>query len=465
MSPKITAHRAPGTRDFLPDEMALRERVRRVIEGTFQLYGFQPLETPATERLEILTGKYGEEADRLIFKILKRGEELSAAMASPESGKASGELADLGLRYDLTVPLARVIAMHRGELTYPFKRYQIQPVWRAERQQKGRYREFVQCDADIVGTSSVSADAEIIALTDDILQRLAIPGYRIHINHRMLLQGLVEYCGAPKDRFVDVAVAVDKLDKIGWDGVSEELMRKNIGSGIMDKIRTTIDHSYSTPQEFLDGLDADLQAQPSAKRGIEELNQIFKDLKACGISQSRLSLTLRLARGLDYYTGPIFETLIEEPKIGSITGGGRYDNLIGVFSGETIPATGTTIGIERIFDVMRELNLFGEVTAPSAQVLVAVFSEETRAESLKIAAELRRAGISAEVYLEPPKKLAKQFAYADKKRIPFVVIAGPDELSRGEVTVKRLSSGGQIHVSRDHLVEQIGKEIENGRPD
>ncbi|HEX7342779.1 MAG TPA: ATP phosphoribosyltransferase regulatory subunit, partial [bacterium] len=201
MSPKITAHRAPGTRDFLPDEMALRERVRRVIEETFRLYGFQPLETPATERLEILTGKYGEEADRLIFKILKRGEEL-------ESGKASGDLADLGLRYDLTVPLARVVAMHRGELTYPFKRYQIQPVWRAERQQKGRYREFVQCDADIVGSSSVSADAEIIALTDDILQRLRIPGYRIHVNHRMLLQAIAKAAGVPDDRFLEMCVII-----------------------------------------------------------------------------------------------------------------------------------------------------------------------------------------------------------------------------------------------------------------
>jgi histidyl-tRNA synthetase len=447
MSPKITAHRAPGTRDFLPDEMALRERVRRVIEETFRLYGFQPLETPATERLEILTGKYGEEADRLIFKILKRGEEL-------ESGKASGDLADLGLRYDLTVPLARVVAMHRGELTYPFKRYQIQPVWRAERQQKGRYREFVQCDADIVGTSSVSADAEIIALTDDILQRLAIPGYRIHINHRMLLQAIARAAGVADARFLEMCVVIDKTDKIGLDGVLEELGSKDFGSRIIQLLKEML----ACPEEPLEAMKFirnHVDEFDAGRKAIEEMRHLFADLTALEIPERRLAFRIYLARGLDYYTGPIFETLIEEPKIGSITGGGRYDNLIGVFCGETIPATGTTIGIERIFDVMRELNLFGEVAAASAQVLVAVFSDETRSESLKIAAELRKAGIATEVYLEPPKKLAKQFAHADKKKIPFVVIAGPDEVSRGEVTIKNLSTGEQRTVPRNNLAEAI----------
>jgi len=457
MSPKITVHRAPGTRDFLPEEMALRKRIITVIEETFQLYGFQPLETPSLERLEVLTGKYGEEADRLIFKILKRGEEL-------ESGKASGELADLGLRYDLTVPLARVVAMHRGELTFPFKRYQIQPVWRAERQQKGRYREFFQCDADIVGTSSPSADAEIIALTDDILQKLGIPGYRIHINHRLLLQALTVCAGIPNERFLEACIVIDKLEKVGWNGIRDELIEKQFDPGCVEKLIGYLLNS-GEPQELLGKIAHWIADFADGEKAIRELRLLFADLAALNIAPERLSFSLHMARGLDYYTGPIFETLIEEPRIGSITGGGRYDNLIGVFSGESIPATGTTIGIERIFDVMRELNLFGEIPIASAQVLVALFSEETRAESLKIAAALRRAGIAAEVYLEPAKKLAKQFAYADKKKIPFVIVAGPEELSRGEVALKRLVSGKQEYVSRSSLTDQLRKEIGHGRSD
>ncbi|RJP78401.1 MAG: histidine--tRNA ligase [Candidatus Zixiibacteriota bacterium] len=447
MPPKITAHRAPGTRDFLPDEMALRRKVRRVIEEAFERYGFQPLETPAVERLDVLTGKYGEEADRLIFRILKRGDEL-------EAGKASGELADLALRYDLTVPLARVVAMHRGELTYPFKRYQIQPVWRAERPQKGRYREFVQCDADIVGTASVTADAEIIALTHDILQRLGIPGFRIFINHRKLLQAVAQAAYVGDDRFLEMCLIIDKADKIGLAGVWQELEAKGFSGRQIDLLKGMLS-AREEPSAALKHIAPYIDETDPGRVALEEMTRLFSDLEALGVPAERIALRLYLARGLDYYTGPIFETLVEEPRIGSVTGGGRYDTLIGMFSGESIPATGTTIGIERLFDVMRELQLFGESAEASARVLVTVFSEESRGASLQIATELRRAGISAEVYLEAPKKLGKQFAYADKKRIPFVVVAGPDEIARGEVTLKTLATGSQAAVPRDRLIDEV----------
>jgi histidyl-tRNA synthetase len=432
MSAKLTVQNAAGTRDFLPDEIALRDRVLRIIEASFAVYGFQPLETPSIERLDVLSGKYGKEADRLIFKILKRGESLKAGMET-------GDLCDLGLRYDLTVPLARVVAMNRGQLMFPFKRYQIQPVWRAERPQKGRYREFIQCDADVVGTASVSADAEIIALTDDILQRLGIPGYRIHINHRMLLQAIIKRAGIPDERFFEACIIIDKLDKIGWDGVLGALRENDFSEDSISKLSSLL-QSSGTPAEILKTIDPEIV-----------------DFGALGVPDERLSFDLYLARGLDYYTGPIYETLVEEPKIGSITGGGRYDGLIGVFSGETIPATGTTIGIERIIDVIKELNLFKEDTGGKISVLVAVFSQETWRESLKIASEIRNESIAAEIYLEAGKKLGKQFSYADKKGIPLVVIAGPDEITRGEVTVKDLSSGEQRSISRGLLVQEIKK--------
>ncbi len=449
MSPKLTVRSAAGTRDFLPEEMALRNRVKAIIEESFSAFGFLPLETPSLERLEILTDKYGDGADRLIFKILKRGDEL-------ERGKESGELCDLALRYDLTVPLARVVAMNRGKLIFPFKRYQIQPVWRAERQQRGRYREFVQCDADIVGTASVSADAEIIALTDDILKRLGMPGYKICVNHRMLLQSLITTAGIGEDRFSEACIAVDKLDKIGWDGVQTELDKRNFSAETIDKLVEYLDIT-GDPDEILEKIEPLIGDTENGGRGITETRQLFYDLSSMGIPADRLQLNLYLARGLDYYTGPIFETIIEEPRIGSITGGGRYDNLIGMFSGEHIPATGTTIGIERIFDVIRELHLFDDATETPVKVMVAVFSEETRSESLKIAAELRGAGIPTDVYFDTKKKLGKQFAYADRRKIPFVVVAGPDEIDRGEVTLKNLTTGEQQTIGRKQLISLIPK--------
>jgi len=444
MSPKITVRAAAGTRDFLPNEMALRNTVRNVIESSFRRFGFRPLETPALERLEVLTGKYGDEADRLIFKILKRGREL-------DKGLQSGELADLALRYDLTVPLSRIVAMNQGQLTYPFKRYQIQPVWRAERQQKGRYREFVQCDADTVGVKSISADAEIIALTYDILSSLGIPKFIIHINHRKLLHDLiVSVCHIPEDKFIETCVAVDKFDKIGWEGVREELSSKGISAKTIEKLIDVL-NMHGEPQEVLKEAFSRFWNQPELSEDYKEIGQLFDELRAYGVPEESLSFTHYLARGLDYYTGPIFETIVEEPKIGSITGGGRYDHLIGMFAGQDIPATGTSIGIERIFDVMKEMHLFDDETEAPIKVLVAVFSEETRLESIKIASELRQTGINAEMYMDKAKKLGKQFAYADKNRIPYVVIAGPDEIKQGTVTVKDLNKGEQKVIVRGEM--------------
>jgi histidyl-tRNA synthetase len=407
MSPKLTVRSAAGTRDYLPEEMALRNRVKAVIEESFQIFGFLPLETPSLERLEVLTGKYGKEADRLIFQILKRGDEL-------KKGMETGELSDLGLRYDLTVPLSRVIAMNKGKLVFPFKRYQIQPVWRAERQQRGRYREFVQCDADIVGTSSVSADAEIIALTDDILRRLGIPGYKIYINNRKLLQVLIEYCEVPADKFLDVCVSIDKKDKIGWDGVKSELEEKGYQKGIIDNIAERLNLS-GKPSVFLDNLWPDLEKSDAGQEAITEMIQLAEDLDAYGVPEDKLIYQASIARGLDYYTGPIYETTVEEPKIGSITGGGRYDNLIGLFSGESIPATGTSIGIERIFDVIRELHLMEDTDESPVKALVTVFSEETRTEC-------------------------------------------PDEIYLNTVRLKNLRTGQQDQLSLENLIEILSRD-------
>ncbi|MCX6639792.1 MAG: histidine--tRNA ligase [bacterium] len=448
MATKISARSAAGTRDFLPEEMNLRQSVRRVIEETFALYGFQPLETPAIERLDVLTGKYGEEADRLIFKILKRGEDL-------KSGLESGELSDLALRYDLTVPLARVVANNRDKLVFPFKRYQIQPVWRAERPQKGRYREFYQCDADIVGTASVTADAEIIALSDDILQRLKIPSYRIQVNHRLLLQAIGIYSGVPQDRFIELCITIDKLDKIGSNGVITELKQKEFPQRVIEKTIGLILNPTSTSRDGLAYVRSYVDQIPEGIRAISEIESIFQQLENLGLSTDRIIFTPHLARGLDYYTGPIFETIIEEPRLGSITGGGRYDGLIGIFSGESIPATGTSIGIERIFDVIKALDLSVADSETKPRIIVAVFSEETRPEALRIVAQLRHAGIPAEVYLDEARKLGKQFSYADRKGIRFVIIAGPDEISRGEVTLKDLVAGEQKTLASANLIETL----------
>ena len=411
-------HRAQGTRDFLPAQMASRLRLVERLRKVFVTYGFEPLETPAMERIETLLGKYGEEGDRLVFKILKRGE-----------GEATGE-ADLALRYDLTVPLARVVAMH-PELPMPFKRHQIQPVWRADRPQKGRFREFWQCDVDTVGSTSPIADAECLAVLHDSLVALGFDHFQIVVNHRAILSGLAKAVKAPSE--TKFLTALDKLDKIGREGVSAELQ----AMGVPDVARLW---------DMLDAADVD----PVALEDIARITELARDL---GVQQDRIAVDHTLARGLDYYTGGVWEVRVTEPKIGSLGGGGRYDNLIGMFAGRTLPAVGASLGIDRIAVVMEELGMWPQGKT-DVQVWVTVFSGELQPAALGVATALRRAGIACEITLDD-RKLGKQVKAADQRGVPFAVVVGPDEAAKGVVQLKRLATGEQWTVTVDEAVARI----------
>jgi histidyl-tRNA synthetase len=411
-------HRAQGTRDFLPAQMASRLRLVERLRKVFVTYGFEPLETPAMERIETLLGKYGEEGDRLVFKILKRGE-----------GEASGE-ADLALRYDLTVPLARVIAMH-PELPMPFKRHQIQPVWRADRPQKGRFREFWQCDVDTVGSTSPIADAECLAVLHDSLVALGFEHFQIVVNHRAILRGLANAVKAPSE--TKFLTALDKLDKIGREGVSAELQ----AIGVPDVARLW---------SMLDAGDVD----PVALEDIARITALARDL---GVQNDRIAVDHTLARGLDYYTGGVWEVRVTEPKIGSLGGGGRYDNLIGMFAGRPLPAVGASLGIDRIAVVMEELGMWPQGTT-DVQVWVTVFSGELQPAALGVATALRRAGIACEITLDD-KKLGKQMKAADQRSVPFAVVVGPDEAAQGVVQLKRLATGEQWTLTIDEAIARI----------
>ncbi len=443
-----------GMRDFLPEKMLKRKMVMEIIQRVFEKHGYEPLETPAIEKLEVLSGKYGEEGDQLIFKILKRGTgiEKVGRDISEYSFSNYRDIVDFALRYDLTVPLSRVIAMYQGEITLPFKRYQIQPVWRADRPQKGRYREFVQCDADTVGSESMMADAEIISLINEILSTLGFEQFKIRINNRKILSGIVEYAGVSSERGVDVCIAIDKLEKIGMDGVKEELNKREISQQSIDKILPILEISGEV-DTVLNDIAGLLNVSETGTTGVDELKELLPLINELGVPGENFALDLYLARGLNYYTGPIYESVVEKPKIGSLTGGGRYDELVGMFLGRNIPATGTTIGIERIIDVMTELNMLPE-TKTSTKVLVTVFDEESKKLSLQTTKKLRAASINTEVFFEPCG-LKKQFKYADKKGIPYVIILGPDEVARTEVTLKNMTSGEQTTSTLEKVIEKL----------
>ncbi|OGC88288.1 MAG: histidine--tRNA ligase [candidate division Zixibacteria bacterium RBG_16_48_11] len=448
-----------GTRDILPRQLRQREKVILLVKSVFEKYGYQPLETPALENLEVLSGKYGEEGEKLIFKILKRGEELKNSLGDlAEKHKNqfnSSALADLGLRYDLTVPLARVIAMYQNEIKLPFKRYQIQPVWRADRPQKGRYREFYQCDVDVVGTASMLADAEIIQITYEILKVLGFKQFAIRVNHRKILTGLVEYCGVDKSQAGAVILALDKFDKIGREGVKEELKARGIPEKVGGKLLPVLELCGDN-QIVLKEIEALFSESVQGTQGVKETQQWLEYIRIMGIPEDAISLDLYLARGLEYYTGPIFESVVEKPKIGSLTGGGRYDQLIGMFLGREIPATGTTIGIERIIDVMSELRLLEDIREKT-DVLVTIFNPETRTASLRIAAELRKNDINCETYLEDKDSLREQIGYANSKGIRLAVIVGPQEERQNQALVKDLRTGEQKSYSQAELSNQIRK--------
>ncbi|MBN1155578.1 histidine--tRNA ligase [candidate division KSB1 bacterium] len=443
-----------GTRDFLPEQMYRRQFVLDIIKSKLETYGYEPLETPSIEKLEVLSGKYGEEGEHLLFKILKRGSSIEKVGSELKEYTVHriDELVDLGLRYDLTVPLSRVVAMYQNEITLPFKRYQIQPVWRGDRPQKGRYREFFQCDADTVGSSSMIADAENICLIHDILSELGFDKFKIRINNRKILLGIVEYSDVDSEKGVDICVAIDKLDKIGIDGVRKELLNRNISEAATRKILPILEIN-GTNEKILADISYILASSAVGTQGIEEISEILSYMDDFGIDKQKLTIDLYLARGLSYYTGPIYESVVEEPRIGSLTGGGRYDELIGLFLGQSIPATGTTLGIERIIDVMTELDMIPEIKTRTT-VLVTIFDENTKSLSLRIARDLRRAGINTEVSLNI-SQLKKQFIYANKKQIPFVVVIGPEELEQGAVTLKDMISGDQERISQDNLIHRF----------
>lgn len=436
-------------RDFLPEDVRRRQYVIGVIADVYQQYGFEPLETPAVENLETLQGKYGEEGDRLIFKILKRGE-------GAETGQA-----DLALRYDLTVPLARVVAEYRSKLPKFFKRYQVQPVWRADRPQKGRFREFYQCDVDAIGSTSMTVEAELLSAAADVFIKLGFKDFQIVVNHRRLLNGVLAHAGVPAELHGTALVVMDKADKIGVDGVRKELSEKGLSEAIAD---TLLDQLSGTPPA---NLEAWMQQQAGmlnddGKAGIEDLRQIFKLCQSTSAGP-HLSLDRSLARGLSYYTGPIFEIRVAD-LAGSLGGGGRYDNLIGMFSGENIPASGISLGLERILVVMGERKMFPEsvVSTPADVMVVQWFANRTEL-YLQFATELRNAGLRVELYPESPtddgKKVGdKQFKYASARGIPFVAVIGPDELAANEVTVKNLKTGNQAKVRRSDVRRTLAEQ-------
>ncbi|MBK8351866.1 MAG: histidine--tRNA ligase [Saprospirales bacterium] len=431
---KIQARIFKGARDFFPEQMLHRERILQVMRTTFKKYGFAPLETPAIEYLDVLTGKYGEDADRLIYKLnYKVGQKDEAA-----------------LHYDLTVPFSRAVAM-QTDLPLPFKRYQMQPVWRADRPQphQGRFREFYQCDADCVGSESMIIDAEMIAITYEILSQLTIPDFVIKINNRKILNGITQYIGLDNSHVAEVCNAIDKLDKVEWNEVEKELIEKNIAATSIEKLHQLLIKNLS-----LDLLKTELNSIEIAQQGIAELQELFSYLAIFNIPETHYKFDISLARGLDYYTGPIFETkLPKHPHMGSLNGGGRYNGLIASFGGKDIPAVGTSLGLDRIFTAMQQLNLLDDVKT-STKVLVGNFGEATLAASLKLVTDLRANNINTEFYPDADK-LKKQFGYCDKKKIPFMCIIGEEEMAANVITLKNLQNSEQNKFSFPDLLQQL----------
>ena len=432
---------AKGTRDFTAQEVYRRKYIINTLQKNFELFGFQPLETPSFENLSTLTGKYGEEGDRLIFKILNSGDYAAKTKEEDWNAKNSqkliSQISEKALRYDLTVPFARFVAMNQGTLTFPFKRYQIQPVWRADRPQKGRFREFYQCDADVVGSESLWQEVELVQLYLKSFKELQIP-VKIHINNRKILSGLAEFANI-SEQLIEFTVALDKLDKIGKDGVVKELQEKNISDEAIEKLSFLFDNKPQS--EVLEILKTNFANVEIGKSGVEELEFVLENCKNLGI-EDELVFNITLARGLDYYTGAIFEVKAQGVEMGSIGGGGRYNNLTEVFGVKNIPGIGISFGLDRIYLVIEELNLFPQNSERKIEYLFANYGEKEAAEAMKILAKLREKGIAAEIYPESAK-LKKQFTYAEKKGIENLIFLGEQELSEGNITIKNLTSGEQ----------------------
>lgn len=439
-----------GTRDFSPEEMAKRNYILDTIISTYRLYGYREIQTPAMENLSTLLGKYGDEGDRLIFRILNSGDSLKdfdrQELLTIDPADFASRACDRGLRYDLTVPFARYVVQHRNEITLPFKRYQIQPVWRADRPQKGRYREFYQCDADVIGSDSLLHEVELTQIIDTVFTKLGVRVV-ILLNNRKLLTALSEQLGI--ENIIDLTVSIDKLDKIGWDGVEEELRSKRIGEEAISRLKPILGLSGSN-EEKLEKL-ADLFGESEVgRKGVEELTYILDKLRHCKL-QNEVRLDLSLARGLDYYTGTIFEVKALDTPMGSITGGGRYDNLTGVFGQSGMSGVGISFGAERIFDVLEALDLYPESTHSGTQLLFINFGEKALDYILPLLSDLRREGITAEVYPDDAK-MKKQMSYANALSIPYVAFVGDDEIEQHTISVKDMESGDQKSYTAEELI-------------
>ena len=439
-----------GTRDFSPAEMLRRNFIFDIIRKNFSLFGYLPLETPAMENLSTLLGKYGEEGDRLIFRILNSGDFLADINPSDLSAGSSTAISQMicekGLRYDLTVPFARYVVQHRDEITFPFRRYQIQPVWRADKPQKGRYREFFQCDVDVIGSDSLLNELELIQIIDRIFAGLKI-SVTIKVNNRKILAGIAEMAGE-KERITDITVAVDKLEKIGKEGVRKELLQRGITPGAVARLEPVLSLSGSTPSK-LGELRKVLASSDEGLKGIAEMEELFGYLSMVPV-ESSVELDLSLARGLNYYTGAIIEVRAEDAAIGSVCGGGRYDDLTGIFGLPGVSGVGVSFGADRIYDVMLMMNLFPEQTGAATEALVVNFGKDELPELLKIIRSLREAGIPSELYPDAAR-MKKQFAYADAQKIPWVIIAGSNEIAERNATVKDMRTGAQTTVSLSDL--------------
>ena len=443
-----------GTRDFSPIEMAKRNYIFNTIKEVYALYGFQQIETPAMETLQTLMGKYGEEGDKLLFKVLNSGDFM--AKLSPEelaennSLRLASKLCEKGLRYDLTVPFARYVVMHRDELQMPFKRYQIQPVWRADRPQKGRYREFYQCDADVVGSDSLLNEVELMQIVDTVFSRFKIR-VLIKINNRKILTGIANYIGAP-DKITDITVAIDKLDKIGLEAVNAELEANGITPESIAKLQPILALS-GTNEEKLVTIARTIASSEVGLKGVEETRFILEKLKTTGLN-NEIELDLTLARGLNYYTGAIFEVKAVDTPMGSITGGGRYDNLTGIFGLPGLSGVGISFGADRIYDVLNTLDLYPQEAVDATRILFINFGEKEADYCLPIIQQVRTAGLSAEIYPDSAK-MKKQMSYANAKQIPFVALAGDDEMQSGKITLKNMTTGEQTLLTPQQLIESI----------
>lgn len=441
-----------GTRDFSPEEMQRRYYIFDTIKAVFNLYGYQPIETPSMENLSTLLGKYGEEGDKLLFRILNSGDFMSGIerekFLTDDPAPLSAHICEKGLRYDLTVPFARYVVQHRDEITFPFKRYQIQPVWRADRPQKGRYREFYQCDVDVIGSDSLLNEYELILIIGEVFRKLGLK-FEIRINNRKILAGIAEIAGVA-GRITDITVEIDKLDKIGPEAVKSNLLEKGIPREAVDRIQPllTLEGSFVNK---LDHLESIFSGSESGLKGIAEMRELFSYFG--GDISGHIELDLTLARGLNYYTGAIIEVKSLDAAIGSICGGGRYDNLAGIFGMDNVSGVGVSFGADRIYDVMLQTGLFPPFAKTGSKMLLVNFGGDELTYARKIAEELRRLGVNTELYPDPAK-MKKQFSYADAKKIPFVIIAGSEEMLAGEVTLKDMSAGTQTRMKTEELLRR-----------